>query len=258
MVEEDGGIIRWCGNAHQSAGQNLRRQREDEEMAWATPRKMSKWPDWEEARKLENGEWRLEPEGEAEVSEIIIVSDAVVCTFVDLDGESRREQVEAKLSRRQREAPGEGCEEIKSPTRKVIRVESEEPQDHVREANCTEQEELKERVFVPSAVSVPQKPLFRCHQCSEKTLSCWQLASVVINEGEDSFTTNLCQKEVLQQVSQRRRRETTDKRAGETVCGEKRVPWKDLENDGKRTICTWDVGILSPRKKQSKEVSRAG
>ena len=28
---------------------------------------------------------------------------------------------------------------------------------------------------------------------------------------------------------------------------------KDLEHDGKRTICTWDVG-LSPRKKQSKEV----
>ena len=31
-------------------------------------------------------------------------------------------------------------------------------------------------------------------QCSEKSLSYWQLASVVITEGEESYTTNLCQK----------------------------------------------------------------
>ena len=52
---------------------------------------------------MENDEWRLEPEGEAEVPEIIIVSDAVEGGPVDLDGESRHEQVEAKLSRRGRE-----------------------------------------------------------------------------------------------------------------------------------------------------------
>ena len=39
----------------------------------------------------EESEWRLESEGEAEVPEIITVSDAVEGTFVDLDGESRRE-----------------------------------------------------------------------------------------------------------------------------------------------------------------------
>ena len=39
---------------------------------------------------------------------------------------------------------------------------------------------------------------------------------------------------------------------------EKCVPRKDVENDLKRTICTWDVGIFSPRKKQSEEFSRAG
>ena len=72
-------------------------------VTWAPPRNLTKWPDWEEARKLENGEWRLEPEGEAEVPEIIIVSDAVEGTPVDLDGESRHEHVEAKLSRRGRE-----------------------------------------------------------------------------------------------------------------------------------------------------------
>ena len=52
-----------------------------ERMAWTPPRNVSKWPDWEEARSTEESEWRLEPEGEAEVTEIIIVSDAVECTF---------------------------------------------------------------------------------------------------------------------------------------------------------------------------------
>ena len=41
-------------------------------------------------------------EAGAEVPEIIIVSDAVESTFVDLDGKSRREQVEAKFSGRER------------------------------------------------------------------------------------------------------------------------------------------------------------
>ena len=46
-------------------------------MAWVSPRKKSDWPGWEEATKTAEGEWRLELEGEAEVPEIIIVSDAV-------------------------------------------------------------------------------------------------------------------------------------------------------------------------------------
>ena len=70
-------------------------------------------------------------------------------------------------------------EEIRSPKRKVIRVESEETQDYVREERNTEFEEEEERTFIPSAVSVPLKPLFRCDKhCSEKTLSNWQLDSV--------------------------------------------------------------------------------
>ena len=63
--------------------------------------------------------------------------------------------------------------EIRSPTWKVIRVESEETQDYVREEKMTEFEEEKQRTFIPSAVGVPLKPLCRCDkQCSEKTLSC--------------------------------------------------------------------------------------
>ena len=107
--------------------QGARKWRKDEEMAWAPPRNMSKWPDWEEARSM------------------------------------------AKRCK----AGGSGRED-----------------------------------FVPSAISVPQKPLFRCdNQCSEKTLSFWQLASVVIKEGEESYTTNLCQKESLKAKG----RKTTDK-----------------------------------------------
>ena len=43
--------------------QGVRKLRQDEEIAWAPQRHMTKWPDCEEARKLEHGEWRLEPEG---------------------------------------------------------------------------------------------------------------------------------------------------------------------------------------------------
>ena len=41
---------------------------------------------------MEDGEWRLEPEGEVEVSEIIVVSDAVEGISVELDGECRHEK----------------------------------------------------------------------------------------------------------------------------------------------------------------------
>ena len=65
----------------------------------------------------------------------------------------------------------------------------------MREAKSTEGEEEEERTFVPSAVSVTLKLLLRCDkQCGEKTLSYWQLASVVVHEGEEAYTTNLCQK----------------------------------------------------------------
>ena len=74
-------------------------------------------------------------------------------------------------------------------------MEPEETQDYVREAKGTECEEEEERTFIPCAASVPLKSLFRCDkQCSEKTLSYWQLASVVLNEGDEAYTTNLCQK----------------------------------------------------------------
>ena len=60
---------------------------------------------------MEESEWRLEPEEKAEGPEIIIVSDAVESTEVDLDGKSRHKQAEERSSRREREALGKGGEE---------------------------------------------------------------------------------------------------------------------------------------------------
>ena len=136
--------------------------------------------------------WRLEREGETEVPEIIIVSVAVGSTKVDLDGKSHREHAEAKISRREREAPDEEGEEIKNPKRKVIRVESEETQDYVREAKSAEQEEVEERFFAASASNVPQKMMFSLRQAMQREVTQLLAAGVcvVINEGGKSYTTN--------------------------------------------------------------------
>ena len=102
----------------------------------------------------ERGEeaWRLEPEEETKVA-----SHGVEGINVDSNDEGRHEGVQVKNSRRQSEAPGEEGEEMKSPKRKILRVESEETQDNVREANDMDQEEGEEISFVPRAISVPQK-----------------------------------------------------------------------------------------------------
>ena len=101
-------------------------------------------------------------------------------------------------------------EEIRSPKRKVIRVESEETQDYVKEGRSAEQEEEEKRTFVPSAVSFPLKPLFRCdRQCSEKTLSFWLLASVVVMKAMKLLRPTWS--DVFQQTLVGKRRRTTDK-----------------------------------------------
>ena len=52
-------------------------------------------------------------------------------------------------------APGGEGAEIQSPKRKVIRVESEETQDHVRESLNLSRDEAEEASLVPSATSIP-------------------------------------------------------------------------------------------------------
>ena len=68
--------------------------------------------------------------------------------------------------------------------------------------------------------------------------------------------------EVLQQVSQRKKGEKPLTNVQwRQVCGEKGVPWKDLEDDVKITFCTWDVGILfleKARVKRFRELTDEG
>ena len=128
-------------------------------------------------------------------------------------------------------------------------MESEETKDHVREAKSTEYEEEEERTFERSAVSVPLKPLFRCdNQCSEKTFSLWQLVSVVVNEGDEAYTTNLCQKcfnKRLQAEGEKPLSNVQWRQAVERKAYRGRM-WR---KDGERTLFAWDVGALFPRKK---------
>ena len=158
----------------------------DEEMTLEPPRKRPEWPEWEETTGREEDAWKLEPEEETEVPETVIVADEVeeaptwTLMVRATMGEGKSKIIQVKVA----------CQ-----VRKVKKIKSPETQDHVGEAKSTDQEEVQELSFVPSAISVPQKMIFRCdNHCSEKTLSFWQLASVVINEGEESYTTNLCQK----------------------------------------------------------------
>ena len=51
---------------------------------------------------------------------------------------------------------------LKSQKRKVIRVESEEMQDYVRESLDLSWEEAEDTTFVPCAISIPQRPMFSC------------------------------------------------------------------------------------------------
>ena len=109
-------------------------------------------------------------------------------------------------------------------------------QDHAREEKITEFEEEKQRTFIPSAVGVPLKPLFRCDkQCSEKTLSYWQLASVVVNEGDEAYT---CQKCVNTHLQAKGEEPLTNVKWREGVSG------KNVENDGERAISARDVGTF--------------
>ena len=112
----------------------------------------------------------------------------------------------------------------------------------MREGKSAEHKEEEERTFVPRAVSVPPKPLFCCDkQCSEKTISCWQLASVVANESDEAHTTNLCQKCSNKHLQAKGEEPLTNVKV-EAVCGKEGASEKNVENDGERTISAWDVG----------------
>ena len=152
-----------------------------EEMSQVSPRKMQDEQEvtseasWNATERKEEDLCRLEPEGETETPETNVSWNLVEGVTGYTDGEGRDERLQVESSRRGSEALGEQGEGVESPKRKVIRMEPEETLDYVRETNEMNQEEAEEISFVPSSISVPQKPLLRCdNRCSEKTLNFWQ------------------------------------------------------------------------------------
>ena len=76
----------------------------------------------------------------------------------------------------------------------MIWVESEETQDYVRGMLAISPEEAEELAFVPSPRSEPRGATQFCDNlCSEKAVRYWQFASVVVEEGGEARTVNLCQ-----------------------------------------------------------------
>ena len=117
------------------------------------------------------------------VPEVTFLWNEAERVSVNPEGESHHEQTRAKITRKEREdqakmkrkadrhARGEDDEEIQSPRKKVIRVESEETQDYVRESLNLTRDEAEEINFVPCAISIPQKPMFwGDNRCGEGVL----------------------------------------------------------------------------------------
>ena len=100
----------------------------------------------------------------------------------------------------------------------------------MRKAKDTDQEEVEDISFVPSAISVPRKPMFRCDMLwSAKTLSFWQLASVVIKEGF-GITHYQLVPEMLQRVPEGQRKTTLTNWQWREFAAQEGAPWKALNN----------------------------
>ena len=95
-------------------------------------------------------------------------------------------------------------------------MESEETYDYVRESKDLDQVEAEEMSFVPSEISVPQSVCVVTVSLTKKNFSIWQFASMVMKEGEESYTTiwyQQCYNKYLEEE-----RNITDKLAVVSVC----------------------------------------
>ena len=155
---------------------------------------------------MDRSDKRKRREGEAEKPEATVSRNGAEGVSVDPEGESRHGQARAKITRMEREhqanmeekvdgkALGEKGAEIQRLKWEVIRVESEETLDYVRESLNMSRDEAEARSFVSSAISTPERHTFWCgDRCSDKALRFWPFASVVVEDGKESYTANLCQ-----------------------------------------------------------------
>ena len=115
--------------------------------------------------------WRLEPEEAAEALEPVAPWSVAEGVSSEPEGKSRHRYARAKMARKEIEAQTreeekgnskasheEGAEIQKSPKREVIRVESEETRDYVRETLNLSLEEAEEMSFVsiPAQILAPR------------------------------------------------------------------------------------------------------
>ena len=233
--------------------QGARKLRNVEEMAWAQPRNISKWPDWEEARergKKVNGGWSLKVKRKCRKS-LSCRMRWMALSWIWIVKAIRNRRCKGLQKRKRNTQQGRGHRKSKKESdsggirRNTWLCERSKEYGiwgRGREDLCTERGErsIKALCFVVTV------------SAATKTLSCWQLA----DEGDEASTTNLCQKCFNKHFQTKG--EKPLKRAVETGGGRRRRIVEECGNDGKRTIFAWDEGIFSPRKKQSKEVSRAG
>ena len=170
---------------------------------------------WTALVKGKERDWRsIDLEGDMEKLEVVGPWSRTEGGSVDHQRKMGHRSVRTKIAREESDKPKEAemkvhgeCFkkrfEIQSPKRKVIRVESEETQDHVRETLAISQEEADEMGFVPSALIEARGPIYWCdNRCTEKAVRYWQIASMVVEEGGEAHTINLCQQCYNEQLVQ--------------------------------------------------------
>ena len=151
------------------------------------------------AKGKERNWWSIDLEGEVEKLEVTGPWSGTEGDSVDPKGEVGHRSDRTKASREEKErlkedetevdgdAPQGKSAERQSLKRKVIRLESEETQDYVCGMLAIGREEAEELAFVPSALSEPRGPIYRCdNRCSEKAVRDWQFASVGLMKVEKS------------------------------------------------------------------------
>ena len=137
-------------------------------------------------------------------------------------------------------ALGEEGAEILSPKRKVIRAESEETQDYVKESLNLIRDEAEETSFLPSAFCIPQRPKFWCdNRCSDNALKFWQFASVVVEDGKESYTANLCQQCYNESMSVSCSQKFLDKRVKVECSVTVGDRWRRLDPRRDRGLALW-------------------
>ena len=139
-----------------------------------------------------------------------------------------------------------------------LRVESEETQDHVSQSSGLSVEEEEELSWVPIAISIAQRPICKCdNHCSDKALGYWQSAEVLVDDGEEVRTRNLCQQcyneELKEQGEQQLK--SWEWRALVEQTAQRRKLWRNV---GKCSDFARNVGLFIGRKNKSQANHQGG